>query len=102
MNDTEVKTGDVVVIPKGTTVAQWGSAAVTKRDKKVKVFRVMELDAFTAAVVHGQWSADTLIVQFFEKSVLNAVRVQDLQKADTQASPKRPPSWVRTMRGGVR
>jgi hypothetical protein len=79
---TDIKVGEVVVIPKGTTVAQWGSAIVTKRDKKVKVFRLMPLDDWTAKVVQGQWEAGTIVVQFFVKSVLNSVRASDVQLAN--------------------
>jgi hypothetical protein len=76
----EIKVGDIVVIPKGTMVAQWGSTTVTKRDKKIKVFRFMPLDEWTAKVVHGQWAAGTVVIQFFAKSVLNAVRITDVRK----------------------
>lgn len=80
MNVEDVKSGDVVVIPKGTVVSQWGSAPVTKRDKKVKVFRTFALDEWTAKAICGQWEAGTVVAQFFAKSVLNAVRVQDVRK----------------------
>jgi hypothetical protein len=78
----DIKVGEVVVIPKGTTVAQWGSVIVTKRDKKVKVFRLMPLDDWTARVVQGQWESGTIVVQFFVKSVLNSVRASDVQLAN--------------------
>ena len=80
MSSEGIKVGDVVVVPKGTTVAQWGSSIVTKRDKKAKVFRLVPLDEWTAKVVHGQWEAGTTVIQFFEKSVLNAIRINDVRK----------------------
>ena len=80
MNE-EIKIGDTVVIPKGTSVAQWDTMLVTKRDKKVKVFRIFSLDENIVTVIsHGQWESGTMIAQFFSKSVLNAVRVQDVRK----------------------
>jgi hypothetical protein len=76
----EIKVGDLVVIPKGTMIAQWGSTTVVKRDKKVKVFRLIPMDEWTSTVVKGQWTAGTILVQFFAKSVLNAVRITDVRK----------------------
>ena len=76
----EVQVGDKMVIPKGAMISQWGSIRVAKRDKKIKVFRLLTLDETSVATVsHGQWQAGTVVAQFFEKSVLNAVRVIDLE-----------------------
>ena len=77
----EINIGDIVIIPKGTEVSQWGGMVVTKRDRKVKVFRQVPLDETSAGVIgHGRWETGTVVVQFFDKSVLNAARKNDVRR----------------------
>jgi hypothetical protein len=69
-----------VVVPKGSQISQWGEMNTTRRDKKIKIFRLLTLNETTAiAIGHGRWDVGTLVIQFFDKSVLNAVRACEVR-----------------------